>query len=398
MAARVRHNWPSDARIIEIAGECERIADIAKRIGVPLNTLDSRLGTRDIREDVHAAMQKGLVDPESPQSELARVRQSRDEALRELRKQRKLATFEARAIEELRSALGSVKPRYSSKAIPKRKPGKGHEFVLLWSDLHAGEVVSEVETNGMNAYDWATMLERHDRLKEAVFSFADHRPYPVERLHIFALGDMLGGDIHDELAETNELGVAEATVQAAVDLAPWLGSFVERFRDVRVSGIVGNHGRRHRKPRAKQAFENADWLAYHGLRAALSKEDRITFDIPKAGQHPVELCGQRALLWHGDGVRSTMPGVPWGGVLRRANALQAQYTQAGAPIDLFCCGHFHTANAVAGPADSWLCMNGSVKGPDEYTLKAFGGGQRARQLLLTLHPDRGLTDVSVIDL
>jgi hypothetical protein len=137
---------------------------------------------------------------------------------------------------------------------------------------------------------------------------------------------------------------------------------------------------------------------YHTMKLALRKYPQIKFDIPKAAAHPVMVAKNwRAMLWHGDGVRSSMPGVPWGGVLRRVAALQNQYTTAGMPIDIFCNGHFHTANVVEGSAGR-VAMNGSVKGVDEYSLKAFGSGAPARQVLLCFHPRHGLTDVSFIDL
>lgn len=89
-----------------------------------------------------------------------------------------------------------------------------------------------------------------------------------------------------------------------------------------------------------------------------------------------------------------MPGVPWGGVMRRAAALSTQYGSKGMPLDHLMVGHFHQANIVD---QGRVVMNGSVKGIDEYSLKAFGGGGEPQQLLLTFHPKNGLTDISYID-
>ena len=50
-------------------------------------------------------------------------------------------------------------------------------------------------------------------------------------------------------------------------------------------------------------------------------------------------------------------------------------------------GHFHEANVV-GQKRIWV--NGSIKGPDEYSIKRFGGGRPPCQLLHTFHPERGL--------
>jgi hypothetical protein len=134
------------------------------------------------------------------------------------------------------------------------------------------------------------------------------------------------------------------------------------------------------------------------MRLALRKHDRITLNVPKASAWPVSVAQRwRLLAMHGDGIRSTMPGVPWGGVMRRVNALQSQYTQSGQPIDCFCLGHFHSLNLVESNAGR-IAMNGSVKGVDEYSLRAFGGGRGPQQMLLTYHPKNGLTDASIIDL
>lgn len=89
-----------------------------------------------------------------------------------------------------------------------------------------------------------------------------------------------------------------------------------------------------------------------------------------------------------------MPGIPWGGVSRRVNALRAQYVAGGKPVDFFHNGHFHMANAVE---QGRIIVNGSVKGVDEYSLKAFGGGSPPVQVLSTFHPKRALTDVSFLD-
>jgi hypothetical protein len=314
----------------------------------------------------------------------------------QVRKDRKGRVYDERVTQAVEQSIQKAKPSYSPQVVPKsKKKGTQHEFVLDWSDLHAGEVVSLEETGGMNEYNWEIMMERHDKLRRALFSYQDNRPYPVKKLYIFALGDMLSGNIHAELEATNEIPLAEATVQLGIDGAEWIESLTERFEEIEVHGVVGNHPRAHKKPWAKQGYDNADWTAYHVMSQILAKNKRIRFDIPKANQHRVIVAGRWSnLLWHGDGVRSSMPGVPWGGIMRRVAALRNQYATAGQPIDYFHNGHFHTANAVE---QGRIIVNGSVKGVDEYSLKAFGGGQPPVQVLSTFHPKKGLTDVSFLD-
>lgn len=337
------------------------------------------------------------VDGEISEIEILRARVKELE-LRQ-RRDRRDSVYDERLTAAVEANLKTVCPKY---VRPTKKPRKGsdtgHEFVLLLSDFHAGEIVSLEETGGINRYDWETMLDRLAKCRESVISYQNNRPYPIERLRIFGLGDMLSGNIHAELEATNEMPLAEATVQLGADLAEFVGSFTDAFPQVTFDGVVGNHPRAHKKPWAKQGFDNADWTAYHIAATALKDEKRVTFDIPKASQHVVTVAGRwNCLLLHGDGIRSSMPGIPWGGVSRRVNALAPSYLAIGQRIHCYFVGHFHAANWVQTDA-GWIGLNGSVKGPDEYSMKAFGGGRPAQQVLVTFHPEHGPTDFSVIDL
>jgi hypothetical protein len=381
--------------------ELQRLLDLkganvlAREMGIAPNTLRSHAQGRGLTT---AKKTKALSsDAEASEVSEAELLQARVRELESaLRKDRKANVYDERVARAVEDNIAKAKPKFTPRPLPRAKATKTqHEFVLDWSDLHAGEVVSLEETGGLNEYNWEIMLKRHDALRRALFSYQANRPYPVRKLYIFALGDMLSGNIHEELEATNEIPLAEATVQLGIDGAEWIESLTEEFEEIEVHGVVGNHPRAHKKPWAKQGFDNADWTAYHIMNAILKRNRRITFDIPKANQHRVTVAGRwNNLLWHGDGVRSSMPGIPWGGVSRRVNALRAQYAAANMPIDYFHNGHFHMANAVE---QGRIIVNGSVKGVDEYSLKAFGGGQPPVQVLSTFHPEHGLTDVSFLD-
>lgn len=387
----------------EILGQAPKhpsLASLGEAMGYKANTFQRAVKREGWNAQIEPLLQRGgRGESKAPAEEVSReeILEHRVKELEQVeRKDRKNKVYDERIAQAVEAAVANRSSLYSPAAIPKAKASKTqHEFALNWSDLHAGEVVSLEETGGINSYDWETMLKRHDKLREALFSYQDNRPYPVQKLNVFALGDMLSGNIHDELMATNEIPLAEATVQLGLDGAEWLESLTERFPQIHVSGVVGNHPRAHKKPWAKQGFDNADWTAYHVMATALKKNPRITFDIPKANQHRILVAENwPLLLWHGDGVRSSMPGVPWGGVMRRVAALRNQYASVNQPVRYFNCGHFHTPNAVESGE---IILNGSIKGPDEYSIKAFGGGRPPAQVLQTFHPQRGLTDVAFLD-
>jgi hypothetical protein len=339
------------------------------------------------------------VEPGEPVDELEILRQRNRDLEKHARNLRQVDVAEERMLLRLEEAVTTAKPRYKPRALTKKALGKEpHEFALLFSDTHASEVVRSSETLGMNEYGWEIMLARMARLQEAVLTFADHRPYPISKLHVWMLGDMLSGDIHDELAQTNDRPGAEAAVQFGYDAAAWLEEFVPHFGKVSVVGVPGNHPRHSRKPAAKQAHNNADWTAYQVMRLYHRDNPAFEWNVPSAAFATTTAAERwRVLLMHGDGIRSTMPGVPWGGVVRRITTLEQQFAKSKQPLDYVCLGHFHTANTLDGVGVKTF-LNGSVKGLDEWSLKMFGSGRHASQLLLTFHPGHGVTDVSLIDL
>ena len=182
------------ARLVRIEGLSQRAA--AKKMGVGQGTLSQYL-------------REGPAEPRKtklPTDAISREEMLEQE-LNELRsatqKQRKMSVLEERILARLESGIEAAKPRYSPLSIPKARHDE-HEFALLFSDTHASEVVSREETLGMNEYDWGIMLDRMARLQRAVLSYQQNRPYPIRKLHVWMLGDMLSGDIHQELAETND--------------------------------------------------------------------------------------------------------------------------------------------------------------------------------------------------
>jgi len=408
VAGKPKYDYPDRDELVRLLRELGGQYQVAQALGIPRPTLQHHLTKLGIQRDEYLPA-KTLVakvpDGASGDAEVSReeiLEQRVKELESQVRRDRKVEVMDERIAQAIEASAAVSLPVYNAarptrRAATKRSKAAEHEFVLLWSDTHAGEVVSAEETNGLNRYNWDIMWKRQERMREAVLSYRENRPYQVDRLHVLALGDMLSGNIHDELEATNEMPFAQATIDFAVEGASWLASFGESFDSIRFSGVVGNHPRAHRKPRAKHSFDNGDWLVYSAMKQLLAGNDQVVFDVPKSSQHLVEVCGRQILLFHGDSVRSSMPGVPWGGVMRRVNSLNATYGADGRPIDMFTCGHFHSAAFVQSDAGQ-IVMNGSVKGVDEYSLKAFGGGRPPQQLLLTFHPRYGLTDMSLLDL
>jgi transposase-like protein len=338
--------------------------------------------------------------PDDPSEEVSQeeiLRARVVELERALRQTRTGDVHQARLIEAITSAVKVAAPRFKP-AARRRAKGDEEEAALLLSDTHASEVVKAEQTLGMNAYDWDVMLHRLARLQTSMLSHLAHFSAPVRRLHLWCLGDMLSGDIHEELSATNDRPGAQAAVDFGHELARFVEELVPEFEEIVIAGVPGNHPRATKKQQAKDAHNNGDWVAYKVAEALLAKYPSVACSFPPASYAVAAVAERwRVLLMHGDGIRSTMPGVPWGGVVRRVTVLEQQFAAAKQPLDYVCMGHFHTANALDGVGIETF-LNGSVKGLDEYSLKAFGSGRRPQQRLLTFHPKHGVTGMRWLNL
>lgn len=393
--ANTKLPWPANEEILAAASEYTSRSALARHFGIQPPTFNKRCEREpEFAAQVDAALQRTELEGVSD-LDMAQHR------IRELEAQLRARKKADVVVERVAAAVTAA---IEARGVPKftevkAKPASSdpHEMILLWSDTHFGEVVSAEETNGMNEYDMDICWDRHRNLRDALFSYVQNRPYRISKLHVLALGDMLSGSIHEELRETNEVPLAETAVEFGERGAEWLNSLLAEFDHVEFCGVVGNHPRFTKKMPAKKSFDNADWISYHYMRGLLRNHPGISFDIPKAHSHLHTVLGRHVLLSHGDSIMSTMPGVPWGGVMRRVNQLHAQYVQQGVVVDLYCFGHFHQRALVNGPGGSRIALNGSIKGVDEYGLKRYGGGEGPGQLLLTYHEERGVTDVSYLD-
>jgi hypothetical protein len=396
MSKGITIEWPSDKVMQAALNRLRSVNAYAEELG----RSESSTRRAVIRKKLTIPASKAARNAAKPKpgdavSEAETLRAELADARKALTGLRKDDVREQRVIDAIVSNLNAKTPLYRPYGRVPRGVGAEHEFVLLWSDAHAGEVVSAEETNGMGGYDWNVMLARHQQILRSVLSYKAHRNYPVGKLHILGLGDGLSGNIHEELRETNAMPLEEATVQFGLDMADWIEEFVPYFAEVNVSGVVGNHPRTTQKPAAKRKYNNSDWTAYQIMRQRLRRCSSVTFDIPKAQTHPVMVMNRRILMFHGDTVMSSsMVGVPTGGIVRHVAKLRNQWALAGMPLDHTVCGHFHEVNIYGGKGSF---INGSIKGPDEYGLAKYGLAQPPMQLLLTFNQRHGLTDVSYLD-
>lgn len=299
-------------------------------------------------------------------------------------------------IENLRSelALYDRQPVKSPPWLRIPKSSKGHRgtLVAFASDLHYGEVVRAEEMGGYNAYNLAIAEQRTRRFFERTILVA--RAYLAGVSYdgiVLALGgDLVSGDIHDELTETNEVSTYE-TVEIAL---PWLKAgvemFAEEFGNVHVVSAPGNHGRNSRKPRSKKrADNNADTHLSRLLANQFDGVDGVTFDVPRSIDVDFDVYGYRFTMEHGDQAKGGDGQVgALGPVKRLTLRKQMQAAEEGHPFKYLLVGHFHQF-VPAHPQG--FVMNGSLKGYDEYARAWHFKPEPPQQALMVVTPEHGVS-------
>ena len=274
--------------------------------------------------------------------------------------------------------------------------GKPGVPVLMLSDWHVGETVQPGSAGG-NRYNTravfaraANLFENANHVIELQWRAAGKHGKPTQ-IVLPLLGDFVSGEIHDELARTNDVDPLPSMLAARDILLTLIKGFASQYGRVICPCVSGNHGRTDRKPTAKHAlWRNLDWLLYTMLERDFQADKRVTFVNPEDNMAFFRVYDVRFLAMHGHdlGVRGGDGIIGSVGPIMRGRAKMAAFCEARRmPFDTLLLGHWHQHMMLPG-----VIVNGSLKGPDEYTL----GTLRARpepagQALFFVHPTYGIT-------
>ena len=261
---------------------------------------------------------------------------------------------------------------------------------LFLSDWHVGEVVQPGQVAGQNAFDMAICRGRvRHTVQTAIDLLAGYMSRPQYPGIVVPLGgDMVSGNIHDELTATNEVPIMPA-VLAAFEMLAWsIRTLAEKFGQVFVPCVTGNHGRTTKKIPAKdRASSNFDWLIYCLLARAFEANQNIRFLIPDGPDCYWRVYGHRYALTHGDQFRGGDGLIgPLGPITRGRHKKASRDSSMRQQWDTMMVGHFHTLMQLPH-----LIVNGSLKGYCEYAFRENYTWERPAQALWITHPQQGIT-------
>ena len=274
--------------------------------------------------------------------------------------------------------------------VPAKPKLSAATLVVILSDTHFDEVVNVDEMEGLNCYNREIAVMRLEKWAQNVIKLSRHYLSGVSYDGIVVIlgGDIFTGDIHEELALTNEDTMIGSLLFWSEQVAAAIQLLTDEFKKCHVTSVVGNHGRTTRKPRMKQRVKtNFDYLLSKMVERHFRLDKRITFDIPESADSLIKIYEHGHLITHGDQVSG---GGGIGGIyppiMRMRARKQARYMATGKSFQTLWLGHWH--QYISTPS---MIVNGSLKGADEYSLIMGFSHEPPQQALAIITPERNIT-------
>lgn len=261
---------------------------------------------------------------------------------------------------------------------------------LLASDWHWGEVVRPSEINYVNEYNMEIAQKRSHKLIETTITLlTQHLAYPRYPGIVFALaGDMLTGNIHEELSETNDMPINLVFMDLVDNLMAAILRLKAVFKKVFIPCVAGNHGRTTKKVRAKEFnYNNYDWLLYQTLARAFRDDPDVKFYIPDGTSALVNVANRVYNITHGNMFRGGDGMIGHlGPITRGDHKMRTRSNQIHQGYDTLVMGHFHQLLQ-----SNDIITNGSLIGYNEYAWNNNFRFEVPAQALWITHPQVGIT-------
>lgn len=343
------------------------------------------------------------------------------EELKQLKKRYKTLLREVNYEETLKKEMKKIaafQPAKVRKVVIQPKKRIHESSVLLLSDIHYGETVSKIETQGLAEYNLQIAADRLQTLQDSVIDISQRilaEAYTFDELWVFGLGDWVSGYIHPDLFRSAEVPIVEQSYYLGYIIAQMIQAFAQVFPKVHVEVLSGNHPRLQERVYYKEKWANWDYVTGLFLKELLRNQKNVEVTPLKSFIDFVTVQGHTFALMHGDEIK--MGGtMPYYGISRAMYRLEhieetkfrklfreiRQERAKGVSnevlidriieaakylADYLVIAHFHDAASLLSES---IILNGSVIGPNEYSLgKSLGGPPMQRYF--GVHPEKGKT-------
>jgi len=265
---------------------------------------------------------------------------------------------------------------------PTKDPRKGKGEVAL---VHATDWQLGKKTV---SYGMTTCAARMDQMIDKVNELAliQQSHHPVKELTLLFGGDMVEGiTIFPGQAWEVEAHLFEQLFEAARIMEKMVRSFSTSFETVNVVCEFGNHGRLGRKGELPSG-DNIDAMAYRIAQDRTKDLKNATWQMSGDWYQIVTIGNYRALLVHGDEIKSFGGNTPAFGILRKANAWATGVVEDFQDVYM---GHWHTPMALTMANGGRVFVTGSPESGNEYAREFVAAVGRPSQRIHFVDPDKG---------
>lgn len=238
--------------------------------------------------------------------------------------------------------------------------------ITQMSDQHIDEVVLSDSVMGLNEFNLDIAKARMNTYFVKLVKLIKHHQqnYKINKLIILLEGDVIGGWIHDELAQTNSLSPNEAIYEAKSIIISGFKYIHDNLEvdSINVVAVCGNHTRETRKVQfANFNDTNKEYWMYLDIEASCKMLglDKIKFYIPKSEMAIITIFGNKYLIAHGHqfkfsgGVGGIFPSMlRWFGNMSKTLGVKAAFI-----------GHWHQSVFT-----NHVIVNNTVKGYDAFAM------------------------------
>lgn len=212
------------------------------------------LGERVLKSNVAEARARGITADTVIKDDVGRLTHELKTAQATIKRLTR-ENVEAEMVREKLFGLAARSPEPPKWTSAPGRTGSRGCPVTIWSDWHWGEVVKANEVGGMNEFNASIATTRAKRLVDVTIDLAYNHMGRAKANYpgvvVCLGGDMITGDIHEELTATNDRTPQQSINDLTDVLAAGLDAMATRFGRLFVPCVVGNHGRSTRKPRMK---------------------------------------------------------------------------------------------------------------------------------------------------
>jgi hypothetical protein len=326
-----------------------------------------------------------VLDAETP--ELVELRRANRTLQRQLAQAKAKTDALVEAVETAARDAAVICGRPSIPTPHRDRRCKGEEVALIHAtDWQCGKLTA--------TYSMETCAERIRTFagKIAAITAIQRSDHPVRRAVLMLGGDMLEGvSIFPGQAWEVDASLYEQLFTTARIVEQLVVDMLAQFEQVDVVCEYGNHGRLGHKGEMP-GHDNNDLFIYRMVAERL-KDPRLTWQYGTDWHQMVTIGNYRAMLAHGDEIKSFGGNTPAFGILRKGTAWSSGVVEPFQDVYL---GHFHTPMTLTMPNGGNIYVTGSPESGNTYAAEFVAAKGKPSQRLHYIDPDAGRVAASYL--